>query len=359
MTEPPHVPASVGASGPTASPPVSSPQVEGGPGGLRKLEWGQVAIGLAGVLLLIAALVGTAPLWAPVLPWGTTPAPNEVPPAARAGPPQAAQPQSDRRNQPEKAAANAALERLDQRLGALEAKPAVSASDIADVRQQMTKLSSTAADLAARVETIGRSQASRAAADTALIVTLLQIRDAVAAGRPFAVEYEAFARLASAHPEIATAAAPLAGPAKTGVAGHAVLAQRLRGMAGAIAAAKPPAASTEPPKSTFGGATDWAGEALSRLRGLVTIRRIGDAAEGAGPEAVVGAAERALASGDLDGAVAKLDGLSGAPAEAARPWLRMAKERLAVKAALNRIESVLVTRLGAPPAAPADSGSAR
>lgn len=354
MTDPNQEPAAAAESGPVA--PENPAVVRDRDGGLR---WAQVAIGLAGALLLVAVLVGTAPFWAPALPWGAAPARNNAAPVVRTDRPPATQPQSDQRRQEAETAASAAIGRLDRRLGALEAKPAVSASDIADIRQQMTRLSSTAADLAAQVGAIDkevRSQASRAAADTALVVTLLQIRDAVAAGRPFAAVYEAFARLASAHPEIATAAAPLAGPAKTGVASHAVLAQRLRGMAGAIVSAKQPAA---PRANASGGATDWADEALSRLRGLVTVRRIDDAAAGAGPEAVVAAAERALAGGDLDGAVARLDGLSGAPAEAARPWLRMAKERLAVEAALNRIEAVLATRLGAPPSAPADSGSAR
>jgi hypothetical protein len=73
----------------------------------------------------------------------------------------------------------------------------------------------------------------------------------------------------------------------------------------------------------------------------------------------VNAAELALAGGDLEGAVGALDRLTGAAAEAARPWLRMAKERALVEAALYRIEALLVARLGAPAAAtpaPAPAG---
>ena len=51
-----------------------------------------------------------------------------------------------------------------------------------------------------------------------MVMGLLQLRNAVQAGRPFAAEYEAFSALARSRPEIAEAATPLAEPAKTGVA---------------------------------------------------------------------------------------------------------------------------------------------
>ena len=59
-------------------------------------------------------------------------------------------------------------------------------------------------------------------------------------------------------------------------------------------------------------------------------------------------AERALAGGDLARAVAAIETLHRAPA-AAEPladWLRKARERLAVEAALHRLEALLTARLG-------------
>ena len=162
-----------------------------------------------------------------------------------------------------------------------------------------------------------------------------------------------------ARPEIAAAAAPLAEPATTGLAGRPVLANRLRELAGAIASASAPG-------NTSGNANvaapGWTEEALTRLRGLVTIRRIDAADEGhsgGSSTAAVNAALLALAGGDLEGAVGALDTLTGALAEVVRPWLRMAKERLAAEAALQRIEALLVARLGAPGNAPAGAGSPR
>jgi hypothetical protein len=84
---------------------------------------------------------------------------------------------------------------------------------------------------------------------------------------------------------------------------------------------------------------------------LVTIRRI-DAASKTGPEAAASSAQTALARGDLPGAVAALDPLTGANADAVRPWLRMARERLAAEAALDRLQEILTARLGSPPAGP-------
>jgi hypothetical protein len=105
--------------------------------------------------------------------------------------------------------------------------------------------------------------------------------------------------------------------------------------------------------------SDWREQTLARLRGLVTIRRIdgpshtgSGGGSGGGSEGVVAAAQTALARGDLAGAVAALAPLTGVDAEAARPWLLMARERLAAEAALDHVQELLTERLGRPPAAP-------
>jgi hypothetical protein len=313
------------------------------------------AIGLAAAVVLLVIVDAAAPVWAPPLlrslGWETAaegpgPALNE-----RLDRLEAAQKQ-DRQDAAKSLAAlqqtggqaTAAIKELDRRIAALEAKPAAPAGEIADLRQQAAKLSTAVADLGARVgaaetaiaaETAAPAQSAADPADSALLLTLLRIRDAVEVARPFAAEYDAFTALAQSRPEIAAAAAPLAEPAKTGVASRAALIARLHALAGAIVTAEAPPA--EP---------DWSDRVLARLRGLVTIRRI-DGAGQSEPEAVVSAAERALRGGDLAAAIAALDRLAGPPAEAARPWLQMARQRLAVEAALHRVEELLTARLGA------------
>jgi hypothetical protein len=166
------------------------------------------------------------------------------------------------------------------------------------------------------------------------LLALLQIREAIDTGRPFAAEYDALAALAKARPNVASASAPLAEPAKSGVASRAVLIERLRGLGGAITTARPKPADA-----------DWGARAWTQLRGLVTIRRIDSAGQSA-PEAAVNGAERSLAAGDLAGAVKPLEGLTGPAAEAAGPWLQMARQRLAAEDALYRVQALLLAHLG-------------
>ena len=299
--------------------------------------WG---LGLAGALLLVVMLVASGPLWAPLLPWAARNEPAREAPEPPHEPPRL----------PSTTPADAALQALDRRVAALEARPAASASDLAEIRGEVEKL-------AARIKTIDKTVQSRPTGDPtdiALVLALLQIRDAVEAGRPFRAPYEALVALAQARPEIAAAAAPLAGPATDGMAGRPVLANRLHELAPAIAATPP----ANGPAKSAAAASDWAGQTWQRLSGLVTIKRIdkaGQDQEAGGPAASVDAAMQALAGGDLEGAVGALDRLTGAPAETAAPWLRMAKGRLAAEAALQRIEALLVARLGTPPNAPAGS----
>jgi hypothetical protein len=332
------------------TPFLSLPHLRGREGwGRARGGWG---LGLAAALLLVVALVASGPLWAPLLPW-----------AARNGlAPDAPQQPREPPSRPSTTPADAARQALDRRVAALEARPAASASDLAEIRQEVGKLTGSATELATRIEEVDKtvhSQPTGDPTDIALVLALLQIRDAVDAGRPFRAPYEALAALAQPRPEIAAAASPLAAPATAGLAGRPVLANRLRELAPAIVAATAP---TNPPATTDAVAPDWASEAWQRLSGLVTIRRIDSAGqdqEAAAPAASVNAALLALAGGDLEGAVGALEGLTGAPAETARPWLRMAKERLAAEAALQRIEALLVARLGTPLNAPAGSGPPR
>jgi hypothetical protein len=379
VTEPHDPPEDAGETGPSepkaaAASPYRTP-TEPSPASGGKSGWRRIAIGSGGAVLVVVVAVASAPFWAPLLPWAPSPVPaTESQPTTetpRSEPPPQSQPPG---NLPEEAAAGATLQLLDRRLGALEGRPAVPASDIADLRQQLARLSTAVADLDARVAAIGQATPASAApdtTDTALVLALLQIRGALEAGRPFAAEYEALAALARGRPEIAAAAAPLAEPAKTGVASRTVLANRLHELEGVMAT---PGARTDAPgdanpntgpntgEDVNATPSDWVDQALARLRGLVTIRRVDGAVgrpPGDGSKPPPNAAELALAGGDLEGAVGALDKLSGASAEAVQPWLRMAKQRLAVEAALHRIEALSVARLGSMPSPSPGAGSPR
>lgn len=304
---------------------------------------------LAGVLLAIAVEIAAAPFWAPavmhLLPWGAPPPP---PPPTAPDSGLAARLAALEGAHGDQAKTAAALQQLTQRIVGLETKPAPpapAAADLAPVQQQLASLSKAVADLNATVASLeAKPPLAPPAADTgtALALVLLQIREAIDVARPFRAEYGALLALAHDRPEIAAAAAPLEGPAVAGVASRTALVDRLRQLAPQIAVAPLPAKR------------GWWEQITRELRSLVTIRRIegeGQTAE----EAAVGNAQRALGSGDLAGAAAALDGLSGPGKAAAEPWLRMARDRLAAEAALHRIEALVTAQLGG--AAPAKSGA--
>ena len=90
---------------------------------------------------------------------------------------------------------------------------------------------------------------------------------------------------------------------------------------------------------------DWGDQILARLRSLVTVRRVGGNAGDDPVQKAVAAAEAALQKADLDGAVQALDGLQGAPAQAAKPWLDQAQARLAAEGALAKVDSMIVARM--------------
>jgi hypothetical protein len=251
-------------------------------------------------------------------------------------------------------AAKTTLQQLDERVAEIEAQSAArKASDAADlpkIQQELARLGTMTGDLAGRVGTLEHDQQSQKTSeprtDAILALLLAQMREAVEQARPFAAEYNAFTTLAHDQ-DLAAAARPLAEAARNGVASRAVLTQRLRELAGRVATASEPAA--EP---------DLGQQVLAHLRGLVTIRRI-DGSSQTGPEAAVSTAQSALARGDLAGAVTALEPLTGANAEAARPWLQMARGRLAVETALDHLQELVTVRLGsAPPAHPASPPSA-
>jgi hypothetical protein len=328
------------------------------------------ALWLSAVVILIVAGVGLSPFWAPdvapLLPWGAGPGPAGEDYAALAARVTAAEKRpaspgidvdaiksaesalARRGDQLEAAVAatGARLQQLEQRFGVAEtqssSRAAGETAELQKLQQELSRFGSVAADLSNRLPALEQQMQSQSVAertDAALAMVLLQIREAVDQARPFPAEYTALKALAH-DPDLVASAEPLAEAAQSGVASRAVLSKRLSELAGQVATA------TEPPPES-----DWGAQTLARLRALVTIRRI-DGASQTGPEAAVSGAQAALARGDLAGAVAALDPLIGANAEAARSWLRMARERLAVETALDRLRQLLGARLGSNRAAP-------
>ena len=246
------------------------------------------------------------------------------------------------------AANAAALQQLTRRVAAIEAQTAGHAAENGKEQQQLQRLGVAATDLGDRLSALERQIRAQGLADRAgpaLLLAVEQIRRAVAQGRPFETAYGTFSELARGDSALTAGAAPLAKAARDGVPSRAALSRGLDDLAGKLdrTASAPAAAST------------WWQQALDRTRGLVTIRRIGNAGDN-GPRAAIDAARAALAGGDFGAAVAALDRIGGTDGETAKPWLQMARSRLAAEAAVDHLQNLLAVRLGAtaaPPAAPA------
>jgi hypothetical protein len=344
-------------------------------GGSRQTVWW-----LAALLLLVIAGVGLSPFWvrdvAPLLPWGSqaaAPAEDYAALAAqvaaienRPGPPPpdiaainsaasalarrvdqletARDP--DRQTDAAVAGIKMGLQQLEERLSAFEARSAARANsetaEFEKLRQQLAQFGSISSDLADRLPAIERRVGATGAVrtDAALLAALLPMREAVEAARPFATEYDAFIALAHDQPDLIAAAQPLAGLAQAGVAGNAVLSERLGQLSGRIVPAVAPPVDA-----------DLRTQASAWLHSLVTIRRI-DAASQTGQEPAMNVAEGALVRGDLPGAVSALQTLPGPKSGAIQSWLQTAQQRLAAEATLAHLQELLVARLGTPPEAP-------
>jgi hypothetical protein len=82
----------------------------------------------------------------------------------------------------------------------------------------------------------------------------------------------------------------------------------------------------------------WVDKTLRGLARMVNIRRTGgDAAKRDDENGRVARAELRLAAGDLAGAVKVLEGLTGTATDIAAPWLRHARARIAVDAAIRSL----------------------
>jgi hypothetical protein len=351
---------------------------------------GAATLWLAGLLVLVIAGVALSPFWAPavarLLPWGTAPTAADyhalaarvasleqrpAPPAIDVDAIKSAQAalaervaglasavDALRQNQAEASLTKNALTQLRQRVDTIAAQSsgaaAAATAEAQKFQQQAAQSRAENKELGDRLAAIQHQVQAQLGADrsgSVLLLALLQLREAVEASRPFPAEYAAFKTAAAGDPDLTAAAQPLADAAGSGVPNIAELRQRLADLAAQVAAAaKPPATKSR-----------WWREALDRLQGLITIRHVDGKAE-TGPEAAIEAAQSALAQNDLGAAIAAVEKLTGADAEAAQPWLRTARRRLAAQAALTHLQALVTTRLGtartAAPATPAAPGPA-
>ena len=306
-------PSSVETPPPAANPPRGETRARRG----RRL-FARLGLALSAAIILVLAVIGTAPFWqpalAPILRWSPAPAPeNRDAQAALAARLDAL----DRRVQ--------ALQSLDNRLGALEQRPVPDAQvSLAPLQSQLQRMSARLDQLDQRIDQLIKDQAARGdSAQRVLIVALANLGNAVSSSRPFSAELASVEALGRGRPDWAQSLRPLEDAAKSGLPSTAILAKRFSDeVAPAILRAD---AAPQGASSSIGQAI------LAKIRALVVIRRTDGAGGGTPTQQAVATADRALQKGDLAGAVAALKPLAGPAADAAAPWLDQAQARLAAE----------------------------
>jgi hypothetical protein len=300
------------AARPASLPPLATPKPPRQGPRSHAVAW------LAALLIIVLAVVGASPYWAPaltpLLPWSRPIAPRSP------------QPQAPDRAATQLAAIQQQLDAvlaLSARVAALESKPTPDASAaVAPLAMQVQQLSARLDQIDTRLAQLAHDEAANAESpERVLMVALASLGNALAGSRPFAAELASVEALGQKRSGWAAALQPLEPAAKTGIPSTAILAQRFSSdVAPAILRAEVTAPSDQ---QSLGQAV------LARLRGLIVIRRVDGSGTGTSPtDRAAAQAQAVLDKGDLAGAVKALNALSGASASAAQPWLADAQSRL-------------------------------
>jgi len=231
-------------------------------------------------------------------------------------------------------------------------------NDLAALRDELARMATENGQLKTRLGDVEGKliENSAANAQAALTLAVANLNRALATSDSFAAPLAALKEIAAADNALAQkvdrATAPIEGLGDKGVPTLAVLMDSFPLAADAVvrAAMKTESAGQAPAADGFfsnawRNITDGVSEA-------VTVRPEGEAV-GDGPLERLARAETRLAEFKLADAVAELDGLTGAPRDAAASWLDRAKARLAADRAIEALQALALGQL----AAPATSGA--
>ncbi|MGZ6213278.1 MAG: mitofilin family membrane protein [Candidatus Binataceae bacterium] len=222
------------------------------------------------------------------------------------------------------AGSSARLDDLSNRIAALEGKSANANSVLA---------------LTDRVEALEKANRQAAAAQVtavALLTAVNQLHDAIAVGRPFALELETAKALAG-RAGVTLDDQGFGAFARSGVPTIFELQRRFERTAPAIVRADILPADT----------ANWLKRILNRALSIVTIRRTDGDVDGTDVPSVLARAERRLNEGDLARAVTEMSALSGNPAQAASEWVRAAEARVGAERAVTDASAKAIGALAA------------
>lgn len=195
------------------------------------------------------------------------------------------------------------LEDLSERLGSLEDRSA-DASAVLALTARITQ-----------VETAAQKLVREQTGAVGHLLAVSQLQEAVSTGRPYGLELETVAALAQRLVGPTVETEPLLARAGTGVLTRMALQRRFDRLAPDVVRAG----------LLPGESAAWLQRALDRLLSVVNIRRLDDDGSAA-VGAIVTRIETALSMGDLDGAVVAAESLTGLASETIAPWLTEARD---------------------------------
>ena len=249
-----------------------------------------------------------------------------------ATPPAPASPDSDKdiaALRLEIATLRAALQTLDQAMAGQK-------DETARQREQAKTLADTVDKARAEASAVGAGEkkALGAARASAVIGVAARLSAALELGLPFASELALLAPLAQGDAKLGEIVTALQPSAQTGVASRVSLAASFPAVAKA-------ALADDLADDSFGE------RLLGKIKGLVSLRRVGADVPGDAVDAKLARAEAALEAGDIAKAVDLVKSLPPQTAKATSAWLARAEAHLAAKRAVEQLSSHAVTLLGA------------
>ncbi|HEX6142135.1 MAG TPA: mitofilin family membrane protein, partial [Geminicoccaceae bacterium] len=223
----------------------------------------------------------------------------------------------------------ATVEELSAQVAALDEDQDALAGLVSNLQEQINAVQQQANSLDQRLNTTQESienASTRRERAAALALAVGQLDSAIEQAESYEKPLQTVQALASGDQVVADASSSLQPMAEQGVPSTNQLRQEFDEVAGEIV-------------HSTSDADGVLGQAASNLRRLVSVRAVGADVEGEGAEARVARAEARLEQGDLAGAVQELEGLEGAAAEAAAPWLEKARARVAAEQAVSQLQN--------------------
>ncbi len=236
-----------------------------------------------------------------------------------------------------------AIAELRGKISVLESRPGVTLDtekDVAALKTDIASLRAALSDAADKAKAdasalnTGEQKALAAARASAVIGIAARLSAALDSGLPFATDLGLLAPLAKDDAKLAEVMAPLQPQAAAGVISRSALAAQFPAVAKA-------ALADDVADDSFGE------RLLGKLRGLVSLRRVGADVPGDSVEAKLARAEAALNAGDIAKAIELVKSLPPQTAKATGAWLARADTHLAAQHAVGQIAAHGVALLGA------------